>query len=72
MLGIDAGEKYDMAILISRAKRRLPKNAPRALVIMEHDAIVQNDEQATFSSDDESEASMHNIVLDEYEITAGV
>ena len=68
MLGISISEKYDMAVLTPRAKRGRPKNIPRAPVVMDHDAIVQNDEQATFSSEDESEASIYSIVLDEYEI----
>ena len=62
--GITIGIKYDMALLTSRAKRGRPKKTPRALVVMDHDAIVQNDEQVTFSSDDELQGSIHNIVFD--------
>ena len=72
MLGIAIDEKHDMAVLTPRAKRGRPKNMPRALVVMEHDAIVQNDEQATFSSDDESQGSIYNIVLDGYDVPAEV
>ena len=64
MLGIATDEKHDMEVLIPRAKRVRPKNITRALVVIKHDEIVQNDEQATFSSHDESEASTNNIVLD--------
>ena len=72
VLGIDADDKYDMAVLTPSGKRGRPKNMPRALAIVEHDAIVQNDEQVTFSSGDESQASTHNIVLDGHGIEAEV
>ena len=72
VLGIAVDDKYDMAVLTPRAKRGRPKNKPRALVVMDHDAIVQYDEQATFSSDDESQGSIYNIVLDGYDVPAEV
>ena len=45
---------------------------PKDLVVMEHDAIAQKYEQATFSSDDESQASICNIVLDGYHMPTEV
>ena len=72
VLETSTDEKCDMAVLTSRAKRGHHKNVPRALVIVEHDEIVQNDEQATFSSHDESQGSICNIVLDEHDVPAEV
>ena len=52
-----------MEVLTLRAKRGRPKNTPRALFVMEHDAIVQNDELSTFNSDDESQTRICNFFL---------
>ena len=59
-------EKHGMTVLALRAKakRGRHENASSALVVMEHDQIVQNDEENALSSDDESGASNYDIVLD--------
>ena len=69
---IAASEKHGIPVLTPRAKRCRPKIVPRALVVMEHDEIVQIDEQVTFSSDDESQGSVYNIVLDRCDVQAEV
>ena len=72
MLGIPVSEIYDMIVLTHRAKRGRRKNIPRALVVMEHDPIIQNNGENVYSSDDESELSEHDMVLDEFTIPAEV
>ena len=51
--------------LTPTSKRDRPQNVPRDLVVIYHDAIIQNDAQEPFSSDDESGARIFNIVLGE-------
>ena len=72
VLGIPVSEMYDMTVLTPRAKRGRRKNIPRALVVMEHDPIIQNNGENVYSSDDESELSEHDMVLDEFTIPAEV
>ena len=72
MLGADVSEKYAMTVLKPRAKRSQHKNTPRAIVVMQHDQIVQNDEENAFSSYDESKVSINNALLNEFQTPAEV
>ena len=73
VLGIAESRKYDKTVLKQRDKRGRCENTPTTLVVMEHDQIVQNDEEKAFSSEDEPEATtFYNIVLDEHKTPAEV
>ena len=56
---------HDMRVLAPKPKRGRRKNSQSALVIMEHDPIVQNAEENAMSSDDDSKTSIFDMVLDE-------
>ena len=55
-----------MSVLTPKPKRVRRKKLPSAFVVMEHDQIVQTEEENAVSSDDESKNSVHDIVVDEH------
>ena len=53
-----------MTILTPRAKRGRRKTIPRALVRMEHDSVIQIEEENGISTDENSKLSSYDLVLD--------
>ena len=58
--------EYDMKVLTPTPKRDRRKKLQSTLVVMEHDQIVQTEEENAVSSDDESKTSVCGIAFDEH------
>ena len=59
------GPECDMRVLTTKPKRGRRKKLPSALVVVEHDQIVQTEDKNAVSSDDESKNNVHDIAFDE-------